>query len=113
MGYTFRIYREVYEEMISGRKTIEIRLLNDKTEKIKAGDIIRFNVLNSDEYLLVKVTGKKIYNDVEDLWNNKEILLNSSIYSNKEELKKILCDIFGEEKVLNSRIVGIEFIIKK
>ena len=44
MGYTFRIYREVYEEMISGRKTIEIRLLNDKTEKIKAGDIIRFNV---------------------------------------------------------------------
>ena len=101
MEYTFRIYREVYKEMISGRKTIEIRLLNDKTEKIKVGDIIRFNVLNSDKYLLVKVTDKKIYNDVEDLWNNKEILLNSSIYSNKEELTKVSSRIAQIKNHLN------------
>ena len=40
MEYSFKIYEEVYNEMINGQKTIEIRLLNDKTESIKAGDII-------------------------------------------------------------------------
>ena len=36
MEYSFKIYEEVYNEMINGQKTIEIRLLNDKTESIKA-----------------------------------------------------------------------------
>lgn len=111
MEYSFKIYEEVYNEMINGQKTIEIRLLNDKTESIKAGDIIRFNVLNSDKFLLVKVTNKIVFRDIDELWSAKEILLDSSIYSTKEEFSNLLNKIFGEEKVKDSKIVGIEFEI--
>lgn len=50
----YKIYKEVYDEILSGRKTIEFRLLNDKSDKIKIGDIINFSVLN-DEMLNLKV----------------------------------------------------------
>lgn len=46
----YKIYKEVYDEILSGRKTIEFRLLNDKSDKIKIGDIINFSVL--DEMLI-------------------------------------------------------------
>ena len=109
MNYTFRIYKEVYEEMLSGRKKIEIRLLNEKTNQIQIGDTIKFMVLDSELFLVVKVTGKYVYENVDELWNNKEVLLDSSIYSNKDEFESLLNQIFGEEKVLDSKIVGIEF----
>ena len=33
--FSYRIYENVYEVMISGKKHIEIRLLNEKSESIK------------------------------------------------------------------------------
>ena len=110
--YQFKIYREVYEEMVSGRKKIEIRLLTEKTENIRIGDTIRFNVLDENLYIDVEVTNKHIYEDIDALWKDKEACLNSSIYSNKQEFTILLNQIFGEDKVQNSKIVGIEFKIK-
>lgn len=110
--YEYRIYQNVYDEMISGRKNIEIRLLNEKTEKIKIGDIIKFKVLNNDKYLTAEVTNKYIYGvSIDELWKNKGIVLNSAINYTKDEIINILYEIFGKEKVLNSKIVGIEFKI--
>lgn len=111
--YEYRIYNEVYDDMVSGKKTIEFRLLNEKTESIKQGDEIKFNVLNTDDkYLLAEVTNKYIYNNLEELWNKKDILNNVLNYS-KEEFIDTFYNIFGKEKVENSKIVGIEFKIKQ
>ena len=99
--------------MVSGKKTIEFRLLNNKTESIKEGDEIQFKVLdNNDKYILVEVVSKYIYNDLEELWNQKEILNNILNYS-KDEFVSAFYSIFGKEKVDNSKIVGIKFKIKK
>ena len=38
--YEYKIYKSVYDEIINGTKTIEIRLLNDKSDKIKSGDTL-------------------------------------------------------------------------
>lgn len=112
-SFEYRIYETVYDDMISGKKTIEFRLLNDKSESIKAGDEIKFKVLdNENKYVLVEVINKYIYESVEDLWNHKEVLSSTSNYS-KEEFIKVFCDIFGKDKVENSKVVGIEFKIKK
>ncbi|MBR4270862.1 MAG: ASCH domain-containing protein [Clostridia bacterium] len=111
--FEFRIYKEVYDDMVSGKKTIEFRLLNNKTESIKEGDEIQFKVLdNNDKYILVEVVSKYIYNDLEELWNQKEILNNILNYS-KDEFVSAFYSIFGKEKVDNSKIVGIKFKIKK
>ena len=81
-SFEYKIYDDVYNDMVSSKKTIEIRLLNEKSDSIKIGDEIKFVVLdNGEKYVLVEVLNKYIYNDIEDLWNHKEVLENILNYS--------------------------------
>ena len=107
--FNYKIYKNVYEAMISGRKSIEIRLLNEKSAKIQKGDKIHFSVLDSDEQLEVIVTNKYIFTNFSDLWKNKKIVLNSALDYSKEEFINLLKEIYGPEQVDNSKLVGIEF----
>jgi len=111
--FEYRIFDEVYNDMIIGKKTIEFRLLNDKSNSIKKGDEILFKVLDNDnKNILVEVIDKYIYNDIDDLWNSKDIINNILNYT-KEDLIKAFYNIFGKEQVINSRIIGIKFKLKK
>lgn len=107
----YRIYPSVYDEIILGNKNVEIRLLNEKSEKIKIGDKIRFQVVDNNLYLIVEVTNKYIYSDLDELYENKDIVLNCVMNYTKEECLNVLFQIFGKDKVLNSKLVGIEFKI--
>lgn len=107
----YRIYESVYNDIIAGKKNIEVRLLNEKSEKIKIGDKIKFQVSNQEKELLVEVTDKYIYHDFEDFWKDKDIVLSSAKGYTKEECKNKLYEIFGKEKVNNSKLVAIEFKI--
>lgn len=109
----YKIYSSVYDEMISGKKRIEIRLLNEKSNNIKNGDIIQFNVLNTTKHLLVQVTGRYIFDNIDELWENKDIVLTNTLNYNKEEFTEQFHQIFGQEKVNSSKIIGIEFEIIK
>ena len=110
--FEYRIYDGVCDDIVSGKKTIEFRLLNEKTESIKIGDEIKFSVLDNDsKYILVEVIDKIIYENVDLLWDSKDNINNTLNYS-KEEFIKTFYNIFGKEKVVNSKIVGIKFKIK-
>lgn len=110
--FEYRIYDIVYDDIISLKKNIEFRLLNDKSESIKIGDEIKFKVLDNDnKFILTEVTNKYIYNNIDELWNNKDIL-NNTLNLTKEEFTVAFNNIFGEDNVKNSKIVGIEFRIK-
>ena len=85
--FEYKIYKSVYDDIICGKKTIEYRLLNEKSEKIKKGDTIIFKVLDSDLKLVVEVTNKYIYDSVDELWAHTEVLTNA-LELTKEELKK-------------------------
>ena len=108
MEYRYKIYKEVYSDMLSGKKTIEFRLLNDKSEKITKGDIINF-IVEDDEslFLETKVIDKYIYDNLEELWNSKNVLNNCLDY-NKEEFIEAFYNIFGKEQVDNTKIVGFK-----
>ena len=111
MKYEYRIYEEVYNDMISGKKAIEFRLLNEKSRNIQIGDKIKFIVADNEEkYLIAKVIDKYIYDTLEDLWNDKDRLNNSLNYT-KEEFINAFNNIFGEENVNNSKIVGLKIKI--
>lgn len=107
--FEYKIYEEVYDAMFSGKKTIEFRLLNDKTEKIKIGDTIKFNVIDSEKYVLTEVLNKYTFDDIDDLWNHKELLSNNILNYNKEQLENKFYEIFGKDKILKTKIMGIEF----
>ena len=111
--FEYRIYKEVYDEMTSGRKNIEIRLLTDKSKKIQVGDKLTFKVIDDDLFLTTKVTDKYIFNNIDELWANEDVRRRSSIRDTKEDFLKLLYEIFGEEKVKSSKLVGIEFQIVK
>lgn len=105
----YKIYQSVYDDMVSGNQTKEIRLLNKKSEKIQIGDKIKFQVEGSDLYLIVEVTNKFIYANVNELWENKDVVLKRVKNYTKEEFLNALFEIFGKEKVLSSKLVCIEF----
>ena len=108
MKYEYRIYEEVYDDMLSGKKTIEFRLLNEKSSNIQIGDKIKFIVADNEEkYLIAKVIDKYIYDTLEALQNDKDRLNNYLNYT-KEEFINAFNNIFGEENVSKSKIVGLK-----
>ena len=112
MEYSYRIFEEVYNDMLLGKKTIEFRLLNEKSNNIQIGDYIKFIVQDNEEkYLITEVIDKIIYNNLDELWDSKDVLNNTLNYT-KEEFIQAFNTIFGENKVGKSKIVGFKIRTK-
>lgn len=112
-NFTYKIYDNVYKDIVSGKKTIEFRLLNEKSGSIQIGDEIKFEVVeNETKLVIVNVLDKYIYKNIDELWNSKEVLNNSLNYT-KDEFINVFYNIFGKEKVINSKIIGFKFEIKE
>lgn len=112
-NFEYKIYREVYDNMLAGIKKVEIRLLNEKSSKIKIGDKIKFSVVNDkNTYLNVRVTNLYHFENIDDLLENKNFFLLDKEKS-KGEIIKLFYEIFGEDKVKSHSIIGIEFDIIK
>ena len=111
--YEYRIYKSVYDEIINGTKTIEIRLLNDKSDKIKSGDTIKFNVVDSNLSITVKVLDKYIYDNIDLLWQDKDIVRESTMNYTKEEFTNLTKNIHNMEtnKSIWSKILHIAITI--
>lgn len=106
----YRIYNDVYNDMVLGEKTIEFRLLNEKSKNIKENDIIIFTVENDEnKRIKVRVVDKLIFDDINELWKNKTLLSNKMQMKEKEEFIEEFFNIFGNDKK-NSKIVGIKFV---
>jgi ASC-1-like (ASCH) protein len=97
------LYPEPFEKIKSGKKTIEIRLYDEKRQKVKVGDIIVFHKLpDNTETIKVEVLGLSIFKSFRDLFSNfdkskfghdrglsieKEIQMQRAYYSEEEEKK--------------------------
>ena len=113
MEYTYRIYEEVYNDILSGKKTIEYRLLNEKSNKIKVGDKIKFLIVNNEaKNIITEVLDKKIYINIDELLNSKEFLSSTLNYTKREFINS-LYNIFGKENVDRSKIVGFKIKVVK
>lgn len=108
MEYIYKIYNDVYNDMISGKKNMEFRLLNEKSSSINIGDTIKFIVIDDEnKYLLTKVIDKFIYDDLNSVCESDEYL-NNNLDCSKEEFISLFNKIFGEDMVKNSKIVGFK-----
>ena len=96
MEYSYRIYDEVYNDILSGKKNIEFRLLNEKSSSIKIGDKIKFVVIdNENKYLITKVIDKFIYDNLDSLCQS-DYYLNNNLNCSKTEFIAMFNNIFGE-----------------
>lgn len=112
-NFEYKIYRKVYDNILAGIKRVEIRLLNEKSSKIKIGYTIKFSVADDENiYLNVRATNLYHFNNVEDLWESKDFIILDK-ETTPEEFVKLFYEIFGEDKVRNHTIIGIEFEVIK
>jgi len=66
-----KLLKEPYARILSGKKTIEIRLHDEKRSKINVGDIIEFSKLpDLEEKLKVEVVALLRYKTFRDLVND-------------------------------------------
>ncbi len=108
--YEYKIKKDVYDLIKSGLKNTEYRLKNEKSESINKGDLIVFSVQDNDNYkITVRVLDKFIYDNLDSLWEAKELTNNNVLNLTKDEFIEKFNMIFGEDKVSSSKIIGISF----
>ncbi len=108
MEYKYNVYDDIYHLILTGEKTIEVRLLNEKSKKISIGDYIIFNNINKNrEQIKVRVLGKNIYDNLSLLINDNDIE-KILPYHSSLELTSLLTKIFGDI-IRNSKMVAFQF----
>lgn len=108
MEYTYSIINDVYYWMLSGEKTIEIRLLKEKSNNIQVNDYITFNNQDSEgRYIKTKIIDKVIYDSVDELIKNNDVSKMMPNHSEKE-LIELLNQIYGEN-LINGKLVAFTF----
>ena len=101
-----------YDMIASGKKTIELRLLDEKRSQIKEGDIIVFTRFPSDEAITAKVLKLHKFNTFEELY--KSLPLLKCGYTEENVGKASHNDMnmyYSYEKQLKYGVVGIEFCL--
>ena len=72
--YGMKLNPEPFEMIKSGRKTFELRLYDEKRQKIKPGDNIVFTETVTGEKLCVKVKKLHCFNSFEELYKSLPLL---------------------------------------
>ena len=107
--FEYKVYDEVLEAMKNKTKNIEVRLYNEKSSRIKIGDIIKFKSVNDEnKCVLVKVNNLIMYDNVDDFLEKLDFKMATKVH-NKENALYTLYNIFGKEEVNTHKLIGIEF----
>ena len=61
--------KEAFEKIKSGKKTVEMRLYDDKRRELKVGDTITFISRNKSEEIKCEVVNLLTFNNFEELYN--------------------------------------------
>lgn len=91
----------------SGRKIIELRLLDDKRKSINISDIIKFyNASDENDNFQATVIDLHKAPNFEKLCNIIEPI--KAGFDNKEDLLKVLEEFYSVEKQNKQGVIGIE-----
>ena len=85
MVHNMRLNPAPFEAMRSGRKTIEIRLNDEKRRQVKAGDIIIFTRTDDTAQITVEVLARHEYATFRDLYKKFPPEVCGSEYGGIEE----------------------------
>ena len=106
MKHEMGLQPKYFDYMKNGTKRIELRLFDEKRQKIRLGDIIEFT--NPDgEMLAVKVVGLLRYGSFEDLFKDFDIAVLADESMTKRELLDVLNGFYPLEKQNEMGVVGI------
>ena len=106
MKHKMGLQSKYFDYIKNGTKRIELRLFDEKRQRIRLGDIIEFT--NPDgEMLAVKVVGLLRYGSFEDLFKDYDISILADKSMTKRELLDVLNRFYPLEKQEELGVVGI------
>ena len=109
MEHEMKLQPEYYNFILNGTKRIEIRLYDEKRQKIKLGDTIKFlKEPELNEFFKAKVVGLLRYSSFEDMFKDFDISVLSDESMNKEELIGVLEKFYTKEKQRQYGVLGIK-----
>lgn len=108
MEHILKLQPQFFNYIKDGTKRIELRLFDEKRQKIKIGDTIIFKKEpNLQESMKVNVKGILRYESFEDLFKDFSIDILADRSMTKEELLNALEKFYTPEKQKQYGVVGI------
>ena len=74
MAHKMNLYQEPFEMICNGQKTIELRLNDEKRQKIKVGDMIEFSQTETGEKLTAEVIALHKFDSFAELYQKLPLL---------------------------------------
>lgn len=114
MIHEFKLQPEYYNYILNGTKKIELRLYDEKRQKIQLGDTIHF--LKEPELVEsfdAKVEGLLRYDSFENLFQDFDISILADKSMSKEGLLHVLEEFYTKEKQEKYGVVGIKVKVLK
>lgn len=110
MEHKYKLYEYNMELIKQGKKTIELRLNDEKRRKIKVGDVIKFISFNDyGQTLLVKVINIYKFNNFEELYKSLPLLKCGYTKENIEKAShKDMEQYYTLNQQLKYGVIGIE-----
>ena len=112
MEHEMKIKPKYYDFILNGTKRIEVRLFDEKRQKIKLGDTIKF--LKDPEFtesFKAKVIGLLRYNSFEDMFKDFDTSILADKSMTKDELINVLEEFYTKEEQEYYGVLGIRIEI--
>ena len=108
MEHILKLQPKYFDYINNGTKRIELRLYDEKRQKIAIGDTIIFFLLSELEITMkVRVIGLLRYNTFEELFKDFGIEIMADKSMTKQELLNVLEEFYTPEKQKKYGILGI------
>lgn len=99
MEHKMGLYEQPMGSIQSGRKTVEVRLNDDKRRKIQVGDTIQFTkVPSEDETLTVEVIGLREFPTFRDMYETIPAEDFDAVGDSISEMVESTYDIYSPER---------------
>lgn len=110
MEFKMHLKEKPFFMIKSGKKDIEMRLYDEKRQKIQVGDTIEFSNVETGQILNTEVVNIHKYNDFNELYSNFD-KTRLGYYDDEEAKAKDMSQYYSDEEIQKYGVVGIE--IKK
>ncbi len=108
MKHILRMHPRPFQNIKNGTKIIEIRLYDEKRQKIQLGDILEFQLRpDLEERLQTRVTGLLRYPKFENLFDDIPASWCNYDESEKEYLRTSMYEYYTPEQEEENGVIGI------
>lgn len=108
MEHILKLQPKYFNYINNGTKRVELRLYDEKRQKISIGDTIIFQKEPELEITMkIKVIGLLRYNTFEELFKDFDIEMLADKTMTKQELLNVLKEFYTPEKQKQYGVVGI------